>query len=97
ISTIPFLLIAAMVSCLLIITRARLQFSESAERLAIAVALASSGCYALHALFEPLGAEPFLNMSFTRHALLGISVLAAGLALRQRRHTLAPVFLIFAS
>jgi hypothetical protein len=97
ISTIPFLLIAAMVSCLLIITRVRLQFSETAERLAIAVALASSGCYTLHALLESLGAEPFVNLPFLRHALLGVSVLAAGLVLRHRRHALAPVFLIFAS
>jgi HAMP domain-containing protein len=60
------------------------------------VALAGAACYLLQALFIPVDSTPFFNLLFARHALLVAALAVAGVRMRERGLSLAPVFITLA-
>jgi len=94
---LPLLLIAAVVTCLVIAARPQLQLSRGAEFLAIAVALITSACYVLQAVFAPVTGAALFNRPFAEHLLLGATLLASGWSLHRRQQAMGPIFGIYAA
>ena len=89
---VPVLLIAALVTCVLIIASSRLDLAEGSVVLVAVIALVASACYTLRALFASFVGTPLLNVPALENLLLGCALLGAGRELGRRRHFLAAIF-----
>jgi uncharacterized membrane protein len=92
---VPVFLIVAVVMCLLLSASRGLKMARGVEILAMAVALTSSSCYVLKAVFDPVSGVAFLNLPLICNALLGSVLVMTGGSLRRREQAMAPVFLAY--
>jgi uncharacterized membrane protein len=93
---VPYILVSAVLSCLIVAARARLRLSRAAEALAIGTALVTSAVYALQSVFAPVSGLPLLNLPFLEQTALGAALAAAAWSLHRREQSLAPIFGIYA-
>jgi uncharacterized membrane protein len=95
VSNVPVFLIATLIACVAIAAGRPLQMAGGMELLALVTALASSACYTLQALFQPVAGVALLNLPFAEHVLLAGALFVAGRALQRREHALSEIFLVY--
>ena len=93
---LPLLLVAAVLTCLAVAASPQLQLTRGAEFLAIGVAVTTSACYVLQAIFAPVSGVALINLPFAEHLLLGAALLASGWSLNRRQQILGSVFNVYA-
>lgn len=93
---VSFFLVGAVVACTMLSFGPKLGVPAQLNGLLTTVALAGAACYLLQALFIPVDGTPFFNLLFARHALLVAALAVAGVRMRERGLSLAPVFITLA-
>ncbi len=93
---LPYFLLGAVVSCMLLALGTRLRIPDSLDGMLGAIALACSAGYLLQVLFDPPVGVPVLNAVAFLDTVLVIALTVAGIQLHRRRSRMSAVFLTLA-